>query len=225
MLGKIQAGRWCVGAEIPSERMLIDQFGVSRIAIREALSMLRGLGVVDVGHGRRTRVSKVDSETFGKLLPLMLASGGQQSLDQVFEVRLAIESRTAYLAAERHTEDQMQQLRELVERFRRYRTEGREEATSADLAFHLLIARMSGNPLFPILLEALAGFVTYAQEASCKDDAHRSRRAVLAHESIADALDDRDAERARVEMEAHLRYSATRRISNEAVEFLDGEQS
>ena len=83
---------------------------------------------------------------------------------------------------------------------------------------------MSGNPLFPSLLEALAGFVTYAQEASCKDDAHRSRRAVLAHESIADALDDRDAERARVEMEAHLRYSATRRISNEAVEFLDGEQ-
>jgi len=224
MLGNIQAGRWTVGAEIPSERALIDQFGVSRIAIREALSMLRGLGVVDVGHGRRTRVSRVDSVTFGKLLPLMLASGGQQTLDHVFEVRLAIESRTAYLAAERHTDEQLQQLRELVEGFRRYKTEGHEAATSTDLEFHLLIARMSGNPLFPILLEALAGFVTFAQEASCRDVPHRSQRAVWAHESIADALADRDAERARIEMEAHLRYSATRRIGAEAEELLDGER-
>ena len=71
------------------------------IAIREALSMLRGLGVVEVNHGRRTRVKSVDAGTLSHLLPLMLIGGGQQTFDQVFEVRLALESQTAALAARR----------------------------------------------------------------------------------------------------------------------------
>jgi DNA-binding FadR family transcriptional regulator len=61
--------------------------------------------------------------------------------------------------------------------------------------------------LFPLLLEVLSGFVTYAQVFSCQDDPVRRERAVLAHESIAEAIRERDADRARAEMEAHLRYS------------------
>src|SRR5262245_41806940 len=82
MLSSIRTGEWQVGSNIPSERTLIDQFGVSRIAIREAVSMLRGLGVVDVSHGRRTRVRKIDVEIFDQLLPMMLSSGGQRTFEQ-----------------------------------------------------------------------------------------------------------------------------------------------
>lgn len=212
MLDNIQHGQWPVGEAIPSERTLIDQFGVSRIAIREAVSMLRGMGVVDVGHGRRTRVRRVDSAVFGRLLPLMLFSDGQRTFDQVFEVRLAIESRTSFLAATARTAEHLRRLEELVERFRRQSADGDASATETDLEFHLLIAAATGNPLFPLLLEALARFVTFAQTESCRDDPRRSQRAALAHEAIAEALAAGDAERARVEMEAHLRYSATRRI-------------
>ena len=100
MLDNIHAGQWPVGATIPSERDLIEEFGVSRIAIREAMSMLRGLGVVDVSHGKRTRVRTVDLQVLDQLLPVMLACCGQKTFSQIFEVRLALtESRSAYLAA------------------------------------------------------------------------------------------------------------------------------
>jgi GntR family transcriptional repressor for pyruvate dehydrogenase complex len=213
MLDSIQLGEWPVGTNIPSERTLIDQFGVSRIAVREAVSMLRGLGVVDVSHGRRTRVRKLDAKVFDQLLPMMLSSGGQQTFEQVFEVRLAIESRAAYLAALSRTEQQLKQLRVLCEKFRKLvQSSSGMAAVRTDLAFHLQIAEATSNPLFPTLLEAISRFVVFGQEESCKADPVRRQRAVAAHESITEAIVARDAERARVEMEAHLRYSASRAI-------------
>ncbi|PHQ37001.1 FadR/GntR family transcriptional regulator [Rhodopirellula bahusiensis] len=218
MLGNVQSGVWETGAQIPSERSLIEEFGVSRIAIREALSMLRGLGVVEISHGRRTRVKSVDAGTLSDLLPLMLI-GGQQTFDQVFEVRLALESQTATLAARRRTPEQLSRLDELLAQFRKAMSNGGDKAAQVvDLEFHLEIARASANPLFPTLLEALAGFVSFAQKESCRNDAVRGERAVLAHESIVDAIRDRDADRARVEMESHLRYSMTRKIEAENAE-------
>ena len=214
MLRNVQTGVWVSGAQIPSERSLIEEFGVSRIAIREALSMLRGLGVLDISHGRRTYVRNVNAETFGHLLPLMLASGGQRTFDQVFEMRLAIESQTASLAARRRTSEQVERLRSLVGQFRAEMTSADANAQNTDLEFHLEIARACDNSLFPILLDALAGFLTFAQQESCRDDPVRRQRAILAHESIFDAIESRDADRSRVEMEAHLRYSMTRRIDD-----------
>lgn len=213
MLGNVQSGVWEAGTRIPSERSLIEEFGVSRIAIREALSMLRGLGVVDVCHGRRTRVKAIDAATLSHLLPLMLIGGGQQTFDQVFEVRLALESQTATLAARRRTLEQLKRLDALLEEFREAMNDGGDkDAQVVDLEFHLEIARASANPLFPTLLEALAGFVSFAQKESCRSDPARGQRAVMAHESIVDAIRAEDADRARVEMESHLRYSMTRRI-------------
>jgi GntR family transcriptional repressor for pyruvate dehydrogenase complex len=216
MLRNVQAGVWETGSTIPSERSLIEEFGVSRIAIREALSMLRGLGVLDISHGRRTRVRPVDSETLGHLLPLMLISGGQRTFDQVFEVRLAIESQSAALAARRRTPEQLESMRRLVDRFKQKAATADPEVVQSDLNFHMEVARASHNPLFPILLKALAGFITFAQRESCRDDPVRRQRAVLSHEAIVDAIEDADSDRARVEMEAHLRYSMTRRIEDTA---------
>lgn len=214
MLQYVHNGEWEVGMSIPSERTLIRDFGVSRIAIREALSMLRGLGVLDIGHGRRTQVRKVDAETFAQFMPLLLASGGQRSFDQIFEIRLAIESAAASLAAKRRTSDQVHKLGELVKRFRKERLSDSGKALAADMDFHMAIAEMTGNPLFPVILEALGSFVAYAQRESCRNDRVRRQRAVAAHESIMEAIADGDSDRARVEMEAHLRYSSARNIES-----------
>ena len=215
MLENVCRGEWQAGSSIPSERSLITEFGVSRIAVREALSMLRGLGVLDVGHGRRSVVRQVDSQTLAQLFPLMLASGGQKTFNQVFDVRIAIESRTAYLAAQHRTAEQSEQLIEVACRFRNQMLAGDPRSHEADLEFHLSVARMTQNPLFSTLVEALLGFVSYVQQESCKNDPARSQRAIAAHEAIAEAIAEQDAERAQVEMEAHLRYSATRKLPNE----------
>jgi GntR family transcriptional repressor for pyruvate dehydrogenase complex len=213
MLANINCGDWQVGASIPSERTLIQEFGVSRIAVREALSMLRGLGILDVSHGRRSMIRKVDAETFGQFFPLLLSGGGQRTFDQVFEVRIAIESRTAYLAAQNRSEQECQQLTQLAREFRDQMLAADPRASESDLKFHLAVAKMTQNPLFATLLEALLGFVSFVQKESCKDDPKRGQRAISAHEAIAEAIAQQDAERAQVEMEAHLRFSATRRLA------------
>lgn len=128
----------------------------------------------------------------------MLSLEGEQTYQQIFEVRLAIESRTAYLAALNRSEQDLKSLKELLELLTDQVEEDLEKSIETDLAFHIQIARATNNPLFPLLLEALSGFVTYVQLLSCKDNPVKRYRALQYHESIAEAIRDQDAERARV---------------------------
>ena len=175
--------------------------------------MLRGLGVVDVSHGRRTRVRKIDTKILDQLLPVMLALDGQRTFQQVFDVRIAIESRSAFLAAKFRTEAQLLKIYALAKKFQRLVRTASTSALKTDFEFHLKVAEATDNPLFPILLGAITRLVVFGQTESCKDDPERRRRAVRAHNAIAEAIADRDSERAQAEMEAHLRYSASRMIS------------
>jgi DNA-binding FadR family transcriptional regulator len=95
----------------------------------------------------------------------------------------------------------------LVAKLREQLTEPLEQASDTDLAFHIQVARATQNPLFPLLIEVLSGFVAYATVFNCRDDPVRRERAVLAHEAIVEAIREQDADRARAEMEAHVRYS------------------
>jgi GntR family transcriptional repressor for pyruvate dehydrogenase complex len=215
MLERIQTGQWAVGSSIPSERALMEEFGVSRIPIRESLQALRALGVLDISHGRCAVVKRIDVTSLGRLFPLIISMEGQQSFHQIFEVRLALESQTAYLAARRRSQQDLALLEELHAGFCRQVEAGDRESLSTDLKFHIQIATAAKNPLFPLLLEALAEYVKFVQKESCLGDAVRVRRAVQSHESILESIRWQDAERARVEMEAHLRYSASRILHQE----------
>lgn len=215
MLERIQTGQWAVGSSIPSERALMEEFGVSRIPIRESLMALRALGVLDVGHGRCSVVKRIDVTALGRLFPLIISMEGQQSFQQIFEVRLALESQTAYLAARRRSEADLARLTQLHEQFCREVEQGRASSLDTDLGFHVAIAASAKNPLFPVLLQALAEYVKFVQRESCLGDAVRVERAIQSHESILEAIRWQDAERARVEMEAHLRYSSSRILRSE----------
>lgn len=214
LLERVRSGQWPAGMEIPSERALIRELGVSRIPLREALSGLRTLGVLETRAGSGTRVKKVDAETVARLMPLLVTLDGRRTFAQVFEMRVAIEGQTAALAAERHTPEDARVLRELAAKFRSDLEQGLETAIETDLAFHVRIAEATGNPLFGVLMRTLAELVRHVQVASCKDDPERRRRAVMSHEAIAEAILARDPARARVEMEAHLRYSASRMLGD-----------
>jgi GntR family transcriptional repressor for pyruvate dehydrogenase complex len=216
MLDRIRTGRWPVGTAIPSERSLIQEFGVSRIPLREALSMLRALGVLDTRQGRGSTIRNIDATVLGKLFPLMFNYQGQQTFRQVFELRLAVESRTAYLAAQRRNDDDVRRLQALADRYGRELDGGDTGVAAAtDLEFHGAIAEATKNSLFPLLLKVLSGLVAYTLKEHGYSDVKRIQRARHAHESIAEAIEAQDAERARVEMEAHLRYSASRIIARD----------
>ena len=214
MLERIRSGEWRVDAELPSERDLMSEFGVSRIPLREAIAGLRAIGVVETRASSGTRVRRVDAGTVARLLPLIVTLEGERTFSQVFELRLAVESQTASLAAQRRSELDARALREFVERFRAELDSSLEDAVETDLDFHIAIAKATQNPLFEMLMRTLAELVKHVQVESCKDDPVRRRRAFHSHEAIADAILARDPERARAEMEAHLRYSASRMLAS-----------
>lgn|SRR6185295_16746460 len=211
-LERIRTGVWPVGSLLPSERELMAEFKVSRIPLREAIAGLRALGVLHTRPGSGTRVRRVDAQTVAQLLPLIVTLEGERTFRQVFDLRLAIESQTAALAARHHTDLDAAGLRECLVTLKADLDAHLEEAVEHDLAFHVAIARATQNPLFEVLMRTLAELVKRVQVESCKDDPVRRRRAFDAHAAIVDAILARDADRARAEMEAHLRYSASRML-------------
>lgn len=204
MLQLIETGVWEVGSAIPSERTLMQDFGVSRIAVREALSMLRAIGVLEISHGKSTTVRKMSTETLAKLFPLMLSMEGEQTLIHVFEVRCALELQTARLAAVKRTQEDLNRLTALVERFDSFDTDT-PESIEADHQFHVHLAKATGNPLFWVLLNVLGTYVKFSQRESGKHDPEQHRTASRAHHEILDAIAKRDPDLASERMERHLR--------------------
>jgi GntR family transcriptional repressor for pyruvate dehydrogenase complex len=215
MLERIGSGQWRPGTVVPSERQLVEELGVSRVPVREALSMLKSLGIVEIRQGRRSCVRAMDTAMLQQLFPLVFRLEGQESFLQIFDLRLAVESRTAFLAAERRSAADVDALADLTRRFRANHSDESPAFVELDLAFHVRLAEATGNAFFPLLLRTFSGFVIYSQSEGCRNSLERRIRAVQSHESILDAIADRDAPRAQVEMEAHLRYSASRKLKDQ----------
>jgi GntR family transcriptional repressor for pyruvate dehydrogenase complex len=95
---EIRSGRLAEGEKLPTEQSLVQQFGVSRTVVREAISRLRSLGLVDARQGSGMFVIKPDVEPL-KFDPQTTAS--IEAVLQIVEVRRALEAEVAELAAQR----------------------------------------------------------------------------------------------------------------------------
>ncbi len=218
MLRKIESSEWNVGQPIPSERTLMEEFGVSRIALREAMSMLRALGVLHISHGRSTTIKRINAEVIGRLFPLMMSTEGERTLTDILEVRIGLEAQTAYLAAKRRTDNDIERITLLANRFEMEFMQDTPESIDVDQQFHIAIAKASKNTLFNMLLSALAGFVKYAQRESGKASPQHRSKAVQAHRRILHAIRDQQPVQARDEMISHLKDSFDHIIQNVATD-------
>jgi GntR family transcriptional repressor for pyruvate dehydrogenase complex len=215
MLKKIETGEWSVGNPIPSERTLMEEFGVSRIALREAMSMLRAMGVLEISHGRSTTIRRINAEVIGRLFPLMMSTEGERTLTDILEVRIGLEAQTAYLAAKRRDESDIERMSQLVQRYEIEFTQDTPESIETDQLFHVAIAKASRNTLFNMLLSALAGFVKYAQRESGKASPEHRAQAIQAHRKILNAIKEGNAVLARDEMISHLKSSFDHILANQ----------
>src|SRR4051794_2233538 len=125
------------GASLPSEADLALKFGVSRVTIREAVKMLAGRGLLNLGRGRRAILKEPDSAALGDFISWILQYDPKGMFDLV-EVRLSLEVQSVGLAAQRATrpalaaiENQVQAMRDAAVRMDRP-----EGDHTAELAFH-----------------------------------------------------------------------------------------
>lgn len=211
MLDRIQDGRWPIGGSLPGERVLMAEFAVSRVALREALAALRALGVLEVAHGRRSRVRPVGAEVLACLFPLVLAQQEGNAARHMLQVRLALEPTMAALAAEQRSAAHLEALQAASEATLRHAGSGGEAFIDHDLAFHRALADACGNPLLGTVVDALARFYERSVAQNATELAEHRERAARDHQGITAAIAAGDADLARRRMEAHLRSTASRR--------------
>ncbi len=194
----IVTGDLAAGEALPPERTLAHELGVSRNALREALTRLEGLGLLERRQGSANRVSRT--------IPLTAALAGRlkevrAEFDQSAEFRAEIEPRIARLAAERIDEAQLAALAGLLEQSTHEVDADRSAAL--DISFHTLIARATANPLFAALGELTASWTVEARVFSHLEGEGR-RLSHLGHARILAALTAHDSEATDYAMRIHL---------------------
>ncbi len=210
---RIRSGDLQPGAKLPSEALLMGEFGVSRTVVREAISRLQAAGLADTRHGVGTFVVGLGAATTFRIAPEQL--GTLDDVLAVLELRIAVETESAALAAQRRTEANLQAMRHALRAFQDAVERGRD-AVGADFQIHLEIARATRNPHFVELMSTLGGMMIprarLGPGAPLTPDAAAYLRHVHGeHQAIVDAIARRDADAACAAMRTHLVNSRDRR--------------
>ena len=143
------------GERLPAERLLAEQLGVSRPSLREALRILATRGILRSERGGGTYVTDTLNPTLEDPL-LELISNAPESHGDVLELRNAIESLAASLAAERHTATDKEMLRSTYKRLIESHVLGDQSLEAgADADFHLAIGEASHNVVLLHVMRSL----------------------------------------------------------------------
>lgn len=199
-------GDYQPGDSLPSERQLMEMFGVGRPAVREAMQSLERAGLVSIHHGQRPTVtmptaSGVLSQI--ELTAMHMLSSSPQSLEQLKEARAFFELGMVARAAEKASEGDIERLETLLEAQRAHLNGDAGAFIKADMSFHVAIAEITGNAIFiavsNAMLDWLANF--HASVLHWKGNEHVT---LEEHARILEAIRHHDGDAATDEMRAHL---------------------
>jgi len=190
------------GDQLPAERDLAEQFGVSRTAVREAVKALREKGLVEAYTGRGTFVTNGTSHAIRQSLDLMVRIGQGEGAACLAEVREILEPEIATLAAMRAEEQHLATMREAVTVMDASFQDG-DAFIEADLDFHLSLAEAAANPIILSLIDSIVGLLR-EQRLGTFQTPGGPQRGQYYHRRILAAVEARDADQARLEMRAHL---------------------
>lgn len=210
LLGAIQSGDYGPGDQLPSERELMMEFGVGRPSVREALLALEERGLISIFHGRRAQVharrpseASLITSISNTLAPFF--DGDAVSAADVNEARFIFETATVRFAAQRATENDLEKLRNVLEK-NRLAISNAESYLSTDMDLHRVIATITGNALFGVLGGALFEWLSHER----KSTVHVNGADLLSydeHARIVASIVARDADGAAQAMKAHLSRS------------------
>lgn len=190
---------------LPSEKQLSELFGVSRVPVREALSVLSASGVIESRQGGRSYVKEINlSNMFDPITFDVI------SYDQIFELlemRIIIETDAAGLAAVRRTKDDLEKIKMALNQF--YETVENEDiiGDQADVQFHQEIMKAAHNSFLIQVMENIDELYrkVIAYSLSKNVGWYEKRIQVYKeHERIYDAIKKKDAQAASEAMKRHL---------------------
>ncbi len=201
----IIAGTLAEGDNLPSERDLMESFGVGRPAVREALLLLERTGLVQLTTGGRARIIRptvtvLVNQLAGTAKHFLASPGGEESFQ---DARRLFEAAIARNAAEIATDSETAQLSAALEA-NRATLNDMAAFERTDVAFHFSLASIGDNPVFAALHGGIAGWLSMQRHISLRVEG-AAERAFKSHEAIFDAVATRKPEAAWHAMDDHLR--------------------
>jgi GntR family transcriptional repressor for pyruvate dehydrogenase complex len=204
---RIQRGDYTPSAQLPTEKVLAETYGVSRAVVREAIARLKADGLIETRQGSGAFVAENP-----KSLNFRLSASGESGLLHIFELRTMIEATVAELAARRRNDADLQAMRDALDRMEKAlatETDGSE----ADDDFHLAIASATHNQYVLRLAEFLGRQFSESRRMAWIDHPRgmeSPREAQREHQIMLDAITAGDPAAARQAAHVHLRGAAER---------------
>jgi GntR family transcriptional regulator, transcriptional repressor for pyruvate dehydrogenase complex len=206
LLEEIVAGRLAPGDALPAESDIAVEYQVSRLTVREALTMLRTINVISVQRGRGTFITPSDEWTSVEAIVRAAAhsTGNSVASRQLLEVRRLVESGAAALAAARRSDKDVELLRRELDSMAAADAAGDADVfVEADRLFHTLILKMSGNTLFAAVFVPMGRVLAAARREAFTAPPVRARTLAM-HRQVLAAVERGDQQGARQAMEDHV---------------------
>jgi len=208
---RIREGELARAAKLPTESQVMQEHGVSRTVVREAISRLQASGLVETRHGIGTFVRDIPSASGFYIDPASIVT--LHDVLAVLELRISLEVEAAGLACSRRTDQQLQLMRDSLDALNSPAVSV-DYAVSADFQFHQQIALATGNRYFTdIMLHLGLSIIPRTRLHSTRhtsDAGPYLERLSREHEDIYKAIARRDSDAARAAMRLHLSNSRER---------------
>jgi GntR family transcriptional repressor for pyruvate dehydrogenase complex len=191
------------GDKLPTEGEFAEQFGASRVTVRESFKMLRMMGIISIRQGEGTFVNSLDIGTVMRPL-LSLVIFDQLSVNQLYEARKVVEMGTVSLAAKNRTPDDIKFLREINVRTEvAVNTLNFDSFTEFDTQFHLKICEIAGNFVLQATYSMIKDLLKYFIAESSRVDSAMAT-SLMHHKFIVDFIEAGREKDAELMMKKHI---------------------
>ncbi|WP_318292145.1 FadR/GntR family transcriptional regulator [Peribacillus frigoritolerans] len=202
----IRSGSLKPGEQLDSIQQLAENFQVGRPAIREALSALSSMGLIEIKQGEGTFVKTFDPAIMNHPLSAALLMD-QDNIKHLLEVRKILESGTAEVAAKKRTEENLIELKDMLFNMDKV-SDDEELSDKADISFHVAVANASQNELLITLMNHVSELMTEKmrdiRRAALYSEEMTLKQLYQQHVRIYDAIVAQDEDGARSAMLFHL---------------------
>lgn len=201
----IKDGKWLAGEKIPNENELSKHFGVSRNSIREALKVLEHLKIISSRAGRGTFVLE-DSIQNIQVMELVNTLREKSTYASLMDTRLIIEPELTYRAALEATEEEIQNLENIIAVSINAIEEGNYFTNTVGFSFHMELAKISKNEILYKFLESITlELLSLRQEIMKEHDKKDLLKEINEHKIIFNHVKFKKPEDAKNAMYQHLK--------------------
>jgi GntR family transcriptional repressor for pyruvate dehydrogenase complex len=206
LLDWIREGRYPAESQLPSVPQLVEQLGVSRTVVREALQALVGMDLIEMRPGMGSFVKSVPPEMIMNA-GVMAALIDTNTMVYVVHARKVLESAVAALAATEATEGDFAAMEGIVEQFGVKATLN-QPLYALTPAFHVAVARATHNPILESVITSFNALMSKTGELLEKDAGKNYRAQEYAsHRDLLRVLKQRNPEAARKAMSDHIQLT------------------